>query len=130
MTKREAFIKIIRKEIFNEETEKTIIEKYPDIFADAKTYFLGLTISEDKENKKFTDNGKLVLKYMKEHKEDFNNLFKAKDIGEGLSISSRTASGALRKLVSDGYAERMGESPVVYSLTKEGIEVDLNAEEG
>jgi hypothetical protein len=24
----------------------------------------------------------------------------------------------------------MGESPVVYSLTKEGIEVDLNAEEG
>lgn len=127
MTKKEAFIKIIEKEIFNQ----SIIykEKYPDIYNDAEIYFLSLSMTEDKEHKNFTANGKLVLKYMKEHKEDFNNLFKAKDIGEGLSISSRTASGALRKLVSDGYVERMGESPVVYSLTKEGIEVDLNAED-
>ena len=96
---------------------------------DALDYWNSLQLSGDNEKPRFTDNGKLVLKYMKEYKEDFNNLFKAKDIGVGLSISSRTVSGALRKLVSDGYAERMGESPVVYSLTKEGIEVDLNAED-
>jgi len=97
---------------------------------DALDYWNSLQLSGDNEKPRFTDNGKLVLKYMKEHKEDFNNLFKAKDIGEGLSISSRTASGALRKLVSDGYVERMGESPVVYSLTREGIEINPNVEEG
>lgn len=97
---------------------------------DALDYWNSLQLSGDNEKPRFTDNGKLVLSYMQEHKEDFNNLFKAKDIGEGLSISSRTASGALRKLVSDGYVERMGESPVVYSLTKEGIEINPNAEEG
>lgn len=96
---------------------------------DALDYWNSLQLSGDNEKPRFTDNGKLVLSYMQEHKEDFNNLFKAKDIGEGLSISSRTASGALRKLVSDGYVERMGESPVVYSLTKEGIEINPNAEE-
>ena len=125
MTKREAFIKIVGKEIFNEENEKIMIENYPDIFIDAKTYFLGLTISEDKENKKFTENGKLVLSYMQSNKDTYNNLFKAKDIGEGLGISSRTASGAARKLVTDGYIEKVGKDPVVYSLTQKGIETNF-----
>ena len=74
------------------------------------------------------ENGKLVLKYMQDNKENYNNLFKAKEIGEGLGISSRTASGAMRKLVTDGYIEKIGESPVVYSLTESGTEVDPNAD--
>jgi len=123
-----------KKNKFIEEIKNIIASsgKDPNNFftsEDALDYWNSLQLSGDNEKPRFTDNGKLVLKYIKEHKEDFNNLFKAKDIGEGLSISSRTASGALRKLVSDGYVERMGESPVVYSLTKEGIEVDLNAED-
>ena len=82
----------------------------------------------DSSKPKFTENGKLVLQYMKDNKDNYNNLFKAKEIGEGLGISSRTASGAMRKLVTDGYIEKIGESPVVYSLTVAGIEVDLNVE--
>ena len=59
---------------------------------------------------------------------NISSFFKAKDIGEGLGISSRTASGAMRKLVTDGYVEKIGESPVVYALTSFGIEVNVDAE--
>ena len=65
---------------------------------------------------------------MQENKETYNNLFKAKEVGEGMNITSRTASGAMRKLVTDGYVEKMGENPVVYSLTDKGMTIDLSAE--
>ena len=65
---------------------------------------------------------------MKENKDTYKNLFKAKDVGEGLGIASRTASGAMRKLVTDGYIEKVGADPVVYAITQSGIDVDVNAE--
>ena len=96
--------------------------------SDALDFWNGLNASDDVGKPKFTENGKLVLQYMKDNKDNYNNLFKAKEIGEGLGISSRTASGAMRKLVTDGYVEKIGESPVVYSLTESGINIDVNAE--
>ena len=63
-----------------------------------------------------TDNGKKVLQYMQEHNEESNNLFKAKDIGEGLGISSKAVSGSMRKLVKDGYINKVGKEPVIYEL--------------
>jgi Mn-dependent DtxR family transcriptional regulator len=45
---------------------------------------------------------------------------KAKDIGDELFISSRTVSGALRKLVNDGFVEKIGQNPVIYTLTEKG----------
>ena len=45
---------------------------------------------------------------------------KARDIAEDLFISSRGVSGVLRKLVNDGFVEKMGESPVIYSITEKG----------
>ena len=65
-----------------------------------------------------TDNGKQILVYMREHPE--TPMMKARDVAEGLFISSRGVSGAFRKLVSDGFCEKMGESPVIYSLTEKG----------
>ena len=65
-----------------------------------------------------TDNGKLILRYMQENSD--KTLFKAREIAEGLFISSRGVSGALRKLVNDGFADKMGESPVLYSLNEKG----------
>lgn len=65
-----------------------------------------------------TDNGKQVLLYMREHLDI--PTFKAKDIAEGLFVNSRGVSGSLRKLVTDGFVEKMGESPVIYSLTEKG----------
>ena len=47
-------------------------------------------------------------------------MWKARDIAEGLFISSRTVSGAMRKLVTDGFCEKVGADPVVYALTEKG----------
>ena len=37
-----------------------------------------------------------------------------------MGISSRGASGAMRKLVNDGVCEKLGQDPVIYSLTEKG----------
>lgn len=92
---------------------------------DALDFWNGLNAGSDTEKPLFTDNGKLVLGYIQKEKESYNNLFKAKDIGEGLSISSRTASGALRKLCTDGYVEKVGDKPSIYSVTSKGMEAVL-----
>lgn len=123
MTKKEAFIKIVKIEIFDR--ADIYMENYPDIFSEAVDFFNGLSMENDNTKNKFTPNGKLVLDYIQKNKDTYNNLFKAKDIGEGLGISSRTASGAMRKLVTDGWLEKVGQNPTVYSLTQKGIEVNL-----
>ena len=64
-----------------------------------------------------TDNGKMILKHMQGSD---NVMFKSRDIAEDLFISSRSVSGALRKLVTDGFCEKMGQDPVIYSLTEKG----------
>ena len=50
----------------------------------------------------------------------------AKDIAEGLFVSSRTVSGAMRKLVTDGYVEKVGQEPVVYAITEKGKNIEIN----
>ena len=77
------------------------------------------TLTDTKNDKPIlTDNGKQILMYMQEHSDV--SMMKAREIAEGLFISSRGVSGALRKLVTDGFCEKMGESPVVYMLTEKG----------
>ena len=66
----------------------------------------------------FTDNGKLIVNFMKEHQD--TPAWKARDIAEGLFISSRAVSGAMRKLVNDGFIEKVGQDPTIYSLTENG----------
>jgi DNA-binding MarR family transcriptional regulator len=126
MTKKEKFIRIIEEEkVFS----KDLATKYPEIYEDAQLYYNVLKNGADKESKsKFTDTGKAVLAYMQANKDIHNNLFTAKDIAAEISLTSRSISGAARKLVSDGYLEKMGESPVVYSLTELGCSVALDNE--
>ena len=124
MTKKEYFINEVSNIIQNQTGQRMEEILSPDAF----DFWNGLQLASKGDRPQFTENGKLVLQYMKDNKENYNNLFKAKDIGAGLSISSRTASGAMRKLVTDGYSEKVGQDPVVYSLTQKGIEVDLKAE--
>lgn len=121
MTKKEKFINEVSDIIQNQTGQK--MEEI--LSSDALDFWNGLQMSGDTSKPKFTENGKLVLQYMKDNKDQYNNLFKAKEIGEGLGISSRTASGVMRKLVTDGYIEKIGDSPVVYSLTDSGIAVNL-----
>ena len=91
---------------------------------DASLYwsaFCGL--DENGEKPLFTDNGKLILKFLQEHQE--TPMWKARDIAEGLFISSRAVSGAMRKLVTDGFVEKVGQDPTLYSLTNNGKTISI-----
>lgn len=74
---------------------------------------------KDKKNEKpeITDNGKLILRYLQEAPA---GIYKAKDIAEGLFVSSRNVSGAMRKLTADNFVEKVGESPALYTITEKG----------
>ena len=82
----------------------------------AKDYFDNVLCVE-KEKPILTDNGKLILKHLQ--KVNGENL-KAKDIAEDLFVSSRMVAGAMRKLVSDGFVDKVGTEPSRYSLTAKG----------
>lgn len=113
MTKKEKFIKMV-----DELLEKLDVT---ELDSDAIDYFTAFKNVKEVEKPKFTENGQKILLYMQNNREEYNNVFKAKEIGEGLFISSRAASGALRKLVTDNYVEKIGENPTIYSLTEQGI---------
>ena len=100
-----------------------LMEAAPDVVKEkmndnVKAYIDALT---DKKGEKpaLTDNGKMVLKYLQNAEP---GLYKAKDIADGLFVASRNVSGAMRKLVADQFVEKMGEAPVLYSITKKGKE--------
>ena len=80
--------------------------------------------SATKDKPKFTDNGKLILTFLKDHPE--TEKWKSKDIAEEMFISSRTVSGAIRKLVLDGYVDKVGQDPVIYTLTDMGKETTID----
>lgn len=89
-----------------------------NLMTDNVKQYMEVLIGKDKEKPELTDNGKLVLKFLQDHQEVAT--WKAKDIAEGLFISSRTVSGSIRKLVTDGFAEKVGQDPVIYVLTEKG----------
>lgn len=126
MSKKSNFIKFMDELITEKVDIKSIDQEYQK---DAIEYFNMLKSSDLEDSKpKFTENGKKILQWMQENKDTFNNMFKAKDVGEGIQATSKTASGALRKLVTDGYVEKIGSDPVVYSLTSSGIEATFEEE--
>ena len=81
-----------------------------------KAYIDALT---DKKNEKpeLTESGTLVLKWLQLAPA---GIYKAKDIAEGLFVSSRNVSGAMRKLTADGFVEKVGSDPVLYTITEKG----------
>ena len=84
-----------------------LMEAAPDVVKEkmndnVKAYIDAL-IDKKGEKPALTDNGKMVLKYLQNAEP---GLYKAKDIADGLFVASRNVSGAMRKLVSDGFVEK------------------------
>lgn len=77
------------------------------------------------EKPEFTDNGKAILQYLQSVPA---TMYKARDIAEGMFIASKSVSGAMRKLVTDGYVEKVGKDPVVYMITEKGKNVNFEGE--
>lgn len=126
MTKKQEFIKYVNDLIEAVDQVATVTGMATiQPSADAKLYwdaFCGL--DENGEKPMFTDNGKLILQYLKDNQS--TPMWKARDIAEGLFISSRAVSGAMRKLVTDGFVEKVGQDPVVYALTEKGKNIEIN----
>lgn len=91
---------------------------------DAQAYWIALCGGDDNKPA-FTDNGKLIIKYLQNLPAD-TPMMKAKEIAEGMFIGSRTVSGAMRKLVSDGFVEKVGQDPVMYALTNLGRNIKID----
>lgn len=78
---------------------------------------------EDFSNKPaFTEIGLTILEYLQACD---TKSTKAKEIAEGIEVPSKRVSGAMRKLVSDGYVEKFGQSPVIYALTDKGKNLNI-----
>lgn len=101
---------------------KKLMEASPQLTKELMTEnvknYLEMLENKGIEKKELTDNGKIILDFLQ--KETEKNLFTAKEMGENLGISSRTISGAARKLSADGFIEKIGKNPVVYTLTEKG----------
>ena len=76
------------------------IQAYLDILKDVKI-----------EKSELTENGKIILRYLQANQDI--KLWKAKDIADKIGISSRGVSGTMRKMVNDGFCDKIGQSPIV-----------------
>lgn len=90
------------------------VQEFYDILKGSKDNFSNKPI--------FTESGLEILSYMQ--KVNLKS-YKAKEIAEGMMISSRKVSGSMRKLCTDGFVEKFGQSPVIYALTEKGKNFDI-----
>lgn len=119
MSKKEKFIDYVEQNLFSK-------VDYDELDSDVKTYWEALKMVQDTEKPKFTDNGKLILEYLQSLPDGEQHPLKSKDIAEAIFISSRSVGGAMRKLVSDGYVEKIGANPTLYMITDSGKNVNIN----
>lgn len=123
MNKKDKFIEVVEK-MFNATDMIAYCNDDAEFANDVLMYFDAFK-GGGSAKPAFTENGLMILRGMKDNKDTFNNMFKAKELAEVLGVTSRTVSGAARKLVTDGYLEKIGDSPVVYSLTDKALNLDL-----
>lgn len=110
-----------KKQVFIDYVAQLFDESHDDIPEDAWDYWKALLAEKSIEKPQFTDNGKVILKFLKDNVQI--ETWKSKDIAEGIGISSRGVSASARKLVNDGYIDKVGQDPVFYVLTEKGKEV-------
>ena len=125
MNKRDSFIKIVQKEIFDNPDGYCKSYEEDKVWENACLFWEAFVSSNDKSEKPlFTDNGKLILNFLKDNQD--TPLWKARDIAENLLVSSRTVAGAMRKLTNDGFVEKVSKDPTIYSLTEKGKNIEIN----
>lgn len=111
MTKQQEFL-----EFWKTLVDKPGVEVPPNVQA----YIDALSNTHEVDKPLFTDSGKTILQYLQSVP---MAMYKARDIAEGMGITSKGVSGSIRKLVTDGYVEKVGKDPVVYMITEKGKNV-------
>ena len=107
-----------KKQVFIDYVAPLFFEDHENIPEDAWDYWQGLIAEKSTEKPEFTNNGKIILHFFQEHQDVPS--WKTKDIAEVIGLSSRSVSGSLRKLVADGYIDKIGKDPILYCLTEKG----------
>lgn len=97
-----------------------------DVPPNVKLYIDALRNTDNTEKPLFTDNGAKILQYLQSAP---TAMYKARDIAENMGVTSKGVSGAMRKLVTDGYVEKVGKDPVVYMITEKGKQVEFEGEQ-
>lgn len=112
MTKEQKFITFI--------TDLNVETQMPN---DVKEYWLSLK-QKTFEPPTLTENGMKIIQFLQENL-DTQQEWTARDIAEGIFLSPRSVSGAMRKLVTDGFVNRIEKEPIMYSLSDEGKNIVL-----
>lgn len=99
------------------EASPEIVDEY---MTDSIKEYLEILKNDKSEKPEITENGRKILEYF-QSPDASGKLLKAKDIAQELGLTSRGVSGSMRKLVNDGFCEKMGASPAVYTITEKGI---------
>lgn len=100
-------------------TKEEFIEKAINITSKEDFGKLYDEIIKPTKNTEMTKSGAAALKFLQTKP---GELYSAKMIGESLGVGSRSVSGSMRKLVTDGYVEKSGSNPTVYKITNKGID--------
>lgn len=108
-----------------------LMEAAPDVASklmnDNIQSYIDMLSGQKSEKPILTENGIKVLRHLQSTNVP---MFKAKEVAEGMGVTSRGVSGTLRKLVTDGFCEKVGQDPVVYALTNKGKTFDIDKFEG
>lgn len=73
-----------------------------------------------------TEKGIAILNCMKINAETYNNVFKSKDLGDLLNMTPRSVSGSMKKLITEGFVEKIGTAPVCYAITDKGKNAEFD----
>lgn len=120
MTKKEAFIEFVNMLMTEAWPDVDSEERGREEWADALEFFNDFKNGKVKNSGKMTENGLKVLSWMQENVENMTNVFTSKEIAEGLFTTGRSVAGSMRKLVNEGFVEKIGKDPVQYALTEAG----------
>ena len=83
------------------------------------------TVFKAKSSKLITELGKRIIVCMRNDETHFDNVFGVNEIAENLETTQKSINGALRKLVNDGFVEKINTAPKKYKLTDKGLNEKL-----
>lgn len=124
MSKKEKFIEEISEIVEN--VRKTTGEN--PLSEDALVYFEALQMSEDKEKPEITEKGKDILIHIQDNISNYEKMFSAKQVAEGMGLVTRSVSASMRGLVAGGFLERVSDKPVLYAVTNKGREFKVKVD--
>lgn len=96
------------------------IDSHRDILSESAIEFLNELLEKNSTENILTETGRKILISMYTNKETYLNTFSSKQLGELLFMSARSISGSMRKLVTDGFVEKVGQDPAIYTITEKG----------